>query len=631
MLTSAVLAISTLDVVYLGQDQLLLHRPATGAYSLHQYARYARAPCAGLAPEPVYAGTVGVKNSRFASLGGGVLLQVDPSRGSYVVRRCGGAERLHLGLRAACPVVVEGAPQRGWVNMSLLPVGGGAGGELLLLYNDSLPRSAGLRGYRFDRGAMDNGGVVFEQLPLSGLVWRDGFERRALAALGGGLLLDYEPQRPSRYRVWRANPRCAVAGGCNTASDPPLQGPVHEGTFPHASRRFIGLSTDVGTAASAAGRPGTPAAGGLLHVMELDPSDESYRVLVCDGGARLSARRAAPARRVAAACRVAAAPRPPAAPARAAHAPSAPCPQPNSRSALRCRARITSGRRRCCRRRRARRSRRERRASRPPAVDGARSRRRASSATRARRAAAAAHGPSGRRLRRRPSPTPPASFRGARRTPPPLASAATHRRPRPPPRRAAAAATRRRRRRTRALAPACSLTLRRARACSTCRPSLASVRAAPSGWRRPRRTRKTRSFASSSRRSPRPTTPPARCCCGRRWATRCRAARSSRRSSRASSTPTTRRRGRSTTLRSSPPPIRPPSDRRRAGWRSPSSSTTTRCDAARRAPPAAPPARRAPIPHLPMLSSPQLAPQEPPPPRPVPPPAARPISPTPQI
>ena len=70
MLTSAVLAISTLDVVYLGQDQLLLHRPATGAYSLHQYARYARAPCAGLAPEPVYAGTVGVKNSRFASLGG---------------------------------------------------------------------------------------------------------------------------------------------------------------------------------------------------------------------------------------------------------------------------------------------------------------------------------------------------------------------------------------------------------------------------------------------------------------------------------------------------------------------------------------------------------------------------------
>ena len=115
MLTSAVLAISTLDVVYLGQDQLLLHRPATGAYSLHQYARYARAPCAGLAPEPVYAGTVGVKNSRFASLGGGVLLQVDPSRGSYVVRRCGGAERLHLGLRAACPVVVEGAPQRGWV------------------------------------------------------------------------------------------------------------------------------------------------------------------------------------------------------------------------------------------------------------------------------------------------------------------------------------------------------------------------------------------------------------------------------------------------------------------------------------------------------------------------------------
>ena len=311
MLTSAVLAISTLDVVYLGQDQLLLHRPATGAYSLHQYARYARAPCAGLAPEPVYAGTVGVKNSRFASLGGGVLLQVDPSRGSYVVRRCGGAERLHLGLRAACPVVVEGAPQRGWVNMSLLPVGGGAGGELLLLYNDSLPRSAGLRGYRFDRGAMDNGGVVFEQLPLSGLVWRDGFERRALAALGGGLLLDYEPQRPSRYRVWRANPRCAVAGGCNTASDPPLQGPVHEGTFPHASRRFIGLSTDVGTAASAAGRPGTPAAGGLLHVMELDPSDESYRVLVCDGGARLSARRSAPARRVAAACR-ARPPRPPA-------------------------------------------------------------------------------------------------------------------------------------------------------------------------------------------------------------------------------------------------------------------------------------------------------------------------------
>ena len=112
MLTSAVLAISTLDVVYLGQDQLLLHRPATGAYSLHQsHARLARrAPCAGLAPEPVYAGTVGVKNSRFASLGGGVLLQVDPSRGSTRrARRCGGAERLHLGLRAACPVVVEGA------------------------------------------------------------------------------------------------------------------------------------------------------------------------------------------------------------------------------------------------------------------------------------------------------------------------------------------------------------------------------------------------------------------------------------------------------------------------------------------------------------------------------------------
>ena len=76
-------------------------------------------------------------------------------------------------------MVVEGAPQRGWVNMSLLPVGGGAGGELLLLYNDSLPRSAGLRGYRFDRAAL----------------------RSTFCGLAAPLWGQAPPARPARWRL----------------------------------------------------------------------------------------------------------------------------------------------------------------------------------------------------------------------------------------------------------------------------------------------------------------------------------------------------------------------------------------------------------------------------------------------
>ena len=268
--------------------------------------------------------------------------------------------------------------------------------------------------------------------------------------------------------------------------------------------------------------------------MELDPSDESYRVLVCDGAARLSARRAAPARRVAAACRVAAAPRPPAAPARRARPRRSravrplPAAKPALGAPLPCSYYLRSA------------------PPPPPSPCAPLTSRETCLATAGcgwcLLTSSCQLGNAGAPCRGgcpRPewAATPPSAVANATGKlswgpshPPPLASAATHRRPRPPPRRAAAAATRRRRRRTRALAPACSLTLRRARACSTCRPSLASVRAAPSGWRRPRRTRKTRSFVSSSRRSPRPTTPPARCCCGRRWPRGCRAARSSRRS-----------------------------------------------------------------------------------------------------
>ena len=79
-----------------------------------------------------------------------------------------------------------------------------------------------------------------------------------------------EPAEPAHFRIWRLNPKCASGTPCNSATDPPLQGPVHEGQFPHAGRSFVGLSTDA------------PADVSLVHVLELEPASASYRVLVCD-------------------------------------------------------------------------------------------------------------------------------------------------------------------------------------------------------------------------------------------------------------------------------------------------------------------------------------------------------------
>ena len=93
------------EVCYLGWDHVLVHQPSTGAYSIQHYARYSRPPCVGLAGEPVFVGSVGVVGQRFVALGKGTLLQVDPATGRFVLRQCGGADRLALGLRVACPVV----------------------------------------------------------------------------------------------------------------------------------------------------------------------------------------------------------------------------------------------------------------------------------------------------------------------------------------------------------------------------------------------------------------------------------------------------------------------------------------------------------------------------------------------
>ena len=256
------------EVCYLGWDHVLVHQPSTGAYSIQHYARYSRPPCVGLAGEPVFVGSVGVVGQRFVALGKGTLLQVDPATGRFVLRQCGGADRLALGLRVACPVVLEGPPRAAWANVSLLA----ASDEVLLVHNTSQRDS--LRGYRIRRGTAESTLVKdygFDKLPLAGLVWRERFGRHALAALGKGLVLDYEPSSPAHFRVWRLNPSCAKKGTpCNSATDPPLQGPVHEGQFPHAGRAFVGLSADA------------PADVSLVHLMEIEPAAAAYRILVCD-------------------------------------------------------------------------------------------------------------------------------------------------------------------------------------------------------------------------------------------------------------------------------------------------------------------------------------------------------------
>ena len=258
------------EVTYIGWDHVLLHQPSTGAYSINHYARYSRPPCVGLAGEPTFVGSVGVVGQRFIALGKGALLQVDPATGRSALRQCGGADRLPLGLRVACPVVFEGPPQRAWANVSFLA----PSDDLLLVHNTSRMQSASLRGYRIPRAAdgvtLASAARGFDKLPLAGLVWRERFGQHALAALGKGLVLDYEPASPAHFRIWRLNPKCASGTPCNSATDPPLQGPMHEGQFPHAGRSFVGLSTDA------------PADVSVVHVLELEPASASYRVLVCD-------------------------------------------------------------------------------------------------------------------------------------------------------------------------------------------------------------------------------------------------------------------------------------------------------------------------------------------------------------
>ena len=261
------LATSAPDLSYIGSDHVLLYLPASGEYWLQRYCRAAPWPCSGIAGEPVFAGSVGLKWQRFVPLGDGALLQLDTMRGSFLVRQCGGQERLRLGLRAACPVVLEAPPQRTFSNVSILALGG----DVVLLLNASRPTASNIRAVRFRRSAVLAGELqAFERLALSGLVLRDTFARHELTPLGRGLVLDYETEPPSQFRVWRLNPRCATGSQCNTASDPPLQGPLAEGQFPHPHRRYMGLSTD----------DTTP--GSVVHVMEIDAASSSYRLLVCD-------------------------------------------------------------------------------------------------------------------------------------------------------------------------------------------------------------------------------------------------------------------------------------------------------------------------------------------------------------
>jgi hypothetical protein len=207
------------DVSYIGSDHVLMHMPGTGEYWLQRYSRYSLSPCSGMAGEPVFAGNVGLRRQRFVPLGGGMLLQLDTALGSFLVRQCQG-DRLHLGLRAACPVLLEAPPQRTFSNASILALGA----DVVLLYNASGPQASNVRAVRFRRDAVLAGdSKPFERMQLSGLVWRSTFARHELAPLGRGLVLDYETEAPAQFRIWRLNPACASASRCNTASDPPLQ------------------------------------------------------------------------------------------------------------------------------------------------------------------------------------------------------------------------------------------------------------------------------------------------------------------------------------------------------------------------------------------------------------------------
>ena len=208
------------EVTYIGSDHVLLHMPSSGEYWLQRYCRSALLPCAGIAGEPVFAGNLGLRWQRFVPLGGGALLQLDTARGSFLVRQCHGGDRLHLGLRAACPVLLEAPPQRTFSNVSILALGE----DVVLLHNTSGPQASNIRAVRFRRDAVLAGDAkAFERLPLSGLIWRGSFSRHELTPLGHGLVLDYETESPAQFRVWRLNPRCTSGSPCNTASDPPLQ------------------------------------------------------------------------------------------------------------------------------------------------------------------------------------------------------------------------------------------------------------------------------------------------------------------------------------------------------------------------------------------------------------------------
>ena len=261
------------ELTYLGAGHLLLLHAETGAYTIHHLAKFSRPPCVGLAGEPVYAGSIGVRGQRLIALGDGALLQLEPRRGSYSVRICDlseGGARLRLGLRAACPVVVEvPAAQAGWANVDV--VAGSA--DVVLLHNTSAPRGATLRAMRFRRATAAAGLLpAFERLPLSGLVWRERMGRTELSSLGRGLVLDYEPAPPNRFRIWKLNPRCGLADGpkCNSATEPPLQGPLAESTFPHAHRTFVGVPADEGDASP------------IFHIIERSVAEGTYRLLVCD-------------------------------------------------------------------------------------------------------------------------------------------------------------------------------------------------------------------------------------------------------------------------------------------------------------------------------------------------------------
>ena len=271
MLAAAVAALASSpaapEVTYVGSDYVLVHTPTSGEYWLQRYSRYVKHSCAGVAAEPAFVGNVGLPEQRFVGLGGGALLQIDTVRHSFLLRQCQPGDRLRLGLRVACPVVLEGPPQRTFANASLVALGN----DVVLVHNSSGPQGSNVRAVRFLRDDVLAGKAnAFERLPLSGLVWRDRVSRHELAPLGKGLVLDYETDAPAQFRIWRLNPRCAAArGACNTASDPPLQGPLVDSRFPHAHRQYVGLSID-------------ETSSSLLHVMELDPRGGTYRTLICD-------------------------------------------------------------------------------------------------------------------------------------------------------------------------------------------------------------------------------------------------------------------------------------------------------------------------------------------------------------